>query len=125
MQKFFEFICLFTHYKRIESPPGINVHEYSNPWNYCQNCKRGISDDLRVILPRPVNLADFLNTCTKPWLHYGYCQHCMAMASNSNTDIIKHITHCEALFGNCWDGRHEHHIHCYKQRFNLISKTSC
>ena len=73
-------------------------------------CLGGIVDVAAIYqYGSPVKLADFLNTCTKPWLHYGYCQHCMAVAKSSNTDITQHIIHCEALFGNCLEGRHEYH----------------
>ena len=89
----------------------------TDPEKYCQNCKSKVTDlmDMDVQLPSPIYFYNFVNNCPSPWLHYGYCTPCLEVARFTNSaDIINHITHCEVLVGECWDGEHENHIEHYK-----------
>ena len=88
----------------------------TDPEKFCQNCKSEISDETDVQLPCPVYYYKFVNECPSPWLHYGYCTPCLEVVRFTNsTDIIDHITHCEALIEESWDGEHESHIEHYKR----------
>ena len=95
----------------------------TNPDEYCQNCKSEISEEAEIQLPCPVQYFDFITECPTPWLHYGYCTPCLEVARRNNTDIIiEHITQCEALSGQCWEGEHENHIEHYKHTEDEIAK---
>ena len=95
----------------------------TNPEEYCQKCKNEISDEADIQLPCPVQYFDFITECPTPWLHYGYCTPCLEVARLNNTEIItEHITQCEALFGQCWEGEHENHIEHYKHTEDEIAK---
>ena len=44
---------------------------------------------------------------------------CLEAARLKGTEIItEHITQCEALFGQCWEGEHEKHILHYQHTEN-------
>ena len=87
----------------------------TNPEDYCQKCKIEVSEVTSLQLPRPVQFRDFITECTSPWLHYGYCTSCLEAARYNGTEIVDHITQCDALYGNCWEGEHESHIEHYQR----------
>ena len=93
----------------------------TDPEIYCQKCKNEISDAVNLELPTPVQFFDFITGCPSPWLHYGYCTPCLVAARKSGTEIINHITQCEALFGHCRENNHENHIEHYKRTEEEIS----
>ena len=96
-----------------QSSPG--PYYRTSPNEYCQNCKNEISDKADIQLPCPVQYFDFITECPSPWLHYGYCTPCLEAARlRSPTEIIEHITQCEALVGQCWENQHENHIKHYQ-----------
>ena len=86
----------------------------TNPEEYCQKCKNEVSEVTSLQLPRPVQFFDFITECTGPWLHYGYCLSCLEAARLNGTEILDHITQCDALVGHCWEGEHESHIEYYR-----------
>ena len=105
--------------RSMHSSPG--PYYRTNPDEYCQNCKNEISNFI-VHLPCPVQYFDFITECPSPWLHYGYCTPCLEAARLKSTEIItEHITQCEALFGQCWEGEHEKHILHYQPAENKIT----
>ena len=105
--------------RSMHSSPG--PYYCTNPDEYCQNCKNEISNFI-VHLPCPVQYFDFITECPSPWLHYGYCAPCLEAARLKSTEIItEHITQCEALFGQCWEGEHEKHILHYQPAENKIT----
>ena len=90
------------------SSPGPRNH--TDPEKICQNFKSEISDDNDVQLPCLIYYYSFVNECSSPWLHYGYCTPCLEVVRFTNSkDIIDHITHYDVLVGQCFDGEHESH----------------
>ena len=53
------------------------------------------------------DLANFLDSCIAPWLHYGYCHNCLHEARlKDEQKVLEHAKNCGALeqvYGDCSD----------------------
>ena len=94
----------------------LDDEEYPGSVAACASCHRKLlpsnCNPMGSFIPmfsdyHSFDLANFLDSCNAPWLHYGYCHNCLHEARlKDEQKVLEHAKNCGALeqvYGDCSD----------------------
>jgi hypothetical protein len=102
--------------RELRNEVDLDDQEYPGGVAACASCHRKLlpsnCNPMGSFIPmfsdyHSFDLANFLDSCNAPWLHYGYCHNCLHEARlKDEQKVLEHAKNCGALeqvYGDCSD----------------------